>query len=138
MEDFIGIIIFILFMVLRTKKDRDRGMRKGKKRTPQEILVEKRQTVKKAVKQAIAPKTPTEKMKGIPAQPAQIISEFPAPNYEETNRTEQITVEPMLEAVNDDKNVALQEKTISSFDLRQAVIWSEVLDKPRFKGKYSR
>lgn len=142
MEDFIGIIIFALFMILRTKKDRNRGMRKGKKKTPQEVLIQKKhaqtQTQKKPVydspvikaKQvAEQPVMPRKKQKPANVKPKKVVDKY----IGEKNSTDAAITNdaPVI-------NVPQQENNSFAFNLRQAVIWSEVLDKPRFKGPYKR
>ena len=142
MEDILGIIIFILFIITRTMVDRKKGMAKqqvvkknppaaGQKRTVsrEDIPVQPRHVsfTRKPAAESLSPLSVEGKslyeslpyMGGIEPEPESEIGK------EQAGHTQTLAVlsEPEPE----------QADVLTYADLRKAVIWSEILQKPRFR-----
>lgn len=141
MEDLIGIIIFVAFIVLRTRKDRQQNMNRQKesKTSSRTVRETPSQTIAKANNRRTEPVQSVKTVKkDLPAQykrktpevegyKAVIAEERKQPKQEKHFKTQQL--------LGDSSNKEPSNKILTARDLRKAVIWSEVLDKPRFKKR---
>ena len=131
MENIFGIIIFILFIALRTVGDRKRGMnKKNDPQKPKEIAPTRAATAKKQV----APKKVIQQYIPKPIEPL-VISE--GESYYD-GFAEPMTYsldERQTENPEDYGQYTEPSYGLVAADLRQAIIWSEIIDKPRFKKR---
>lgn len=127
MEDLLGIILFIIFIVYRTMGDRRKGMERNRK--PRE-------------------KQPSARKKAPKAEPAAeffppqetVPAPVPFPYYEEGESMEGSSyMEGYQEEKREERALEPEPQVLaepvaafpSPAELRQAVIWSEILQKPK-------
>lgn len=135
MEDLIGIIIFILFIMLRAMGDRKKGMKK------QPVRTRRPETPKEPVvlgKERLRPQKPEPVSLGEPEMKREspglsmIEGEY---TYEGLTYMENQEPGRVITYATEPEAPEADRFSLSSDDLRKAVIWSEILQKPRFKVK---
>lgn len=150
MEELLGIIIFIFFVLMRAMADRKRGMKKEptKPRT-RPAPAQTRQPVRPPVRQPV-PQAKPAREKPRPEMPpfepvAPLVQYGEGESAYETlpymegsshmEREESAEAPAPSYAV---EQVAPVRPVLTADDIRKAVIWSEVLQKPRFRTGYRR
>lgn len=137
-ENIFGLIIFILFVIARAMADRSKGMAKkpGTTAKPPKLV-----TMPKPAGTQAAP--PAKPRRAVPSpQPQVEKTAYGSIPYMEELRYE-LRSEPETEQtifVQPEITSELQDYTLTNEDLKRAVIWSEILQKPRFRTRlrYSR
>ena len=129
MENIFGVIIFILFIVLRAMGDRSKGMKKkavpprAKETTPVHATVKKQQAIAKT---AAMPKADT-------------VSSYSAlPYMEGYERTDNTGEVQEVAGYEENEQDFVHSYGLAAGDLRQAIIWSEILENPRFRKRQVR
>ncbi len=162
MENFIGVIIFILFIALRAMSDRSKGMSKkavppkAKETVSPVAAPAKKQprTAKPAMsgpltrgaapvfKQAAVPKA--KQVAVAPVRQTEIISLGEGeggygslPYLEDAGQLETAAEQqPQVDAgIYEQEEDVVNGYGLAAVDLSQAIIWSEIIEKPRFKKK---
>lgn len=149
MEDILGILIFVIFIVLRAMGDRKKGMKK-------EPIPKKPQPFIEAQKPKPAPipaaKTSLEKprLERKPLEPTRLGAnqkEPPRPEHKLGEGESSYDNLPYMEGAEQavqtrDLPVSVEEPAAAApaffngiEDLRKAVIWSEIIQKPRFRSR---
>ena len=137
MENILGLLIFILFIVARAMMDRNRGMSKkpGRKRPPAAVPRRTEARESPAAKPRLTPTNPRpDDEKPIPllvegesdddSLPYVVEDKKPWPPKREQTVSVQTAVA-----------ISEQEYALTIEDLRKAVIWSEILQRPRFRTR---
>lgn len=143
MDDIIGIIVFIIFIALRTMSDRKKGLKKGSKTRP--AATPPRQKVRPVIQAETVSKEPKKARTiwpeyNIPLSPPKMDVSRSEEGISAQGVTSQVEIaapakkrkqSPPLAAAADGPHVPV----LSSEDLRRAVLWSEILAKPRAMRK---
>ncbi len=135
MEDLIGIVIFVVFMVLRARKDRQQNMNRKQKKVKtaappvrESVSTKKVERINdKRTEPVYSVKTHQEKTAS-PKKKTAKVENFKAEQVKERQQGQDLTT---LKTKEEEHN----KEVLTARDLRKAVIWSEVLDKPRFKTR---
>jgi len=156
LENIFGVVVFILFIVLRAMGDRKKGMSKKppavqKQTGPMRAPAKKQQPAAKtktaakpaaygAIKAAPAP-TPAPAVRPfgirVPDEGKSVYENIP---YMEGYERPPGEMGEQEGALSDADGVAdqIRRYSLKPTDLRQAVVWSEILARPRFKQKQIR
>jgi len=151
LENIVGIIFFILFIVVRAMADRKKGMAGkpgGKKKQPAAV------PGRTGTRQAGPAKTgtgyaqlereplrkraePVSAKTKVVARPVPVLAEGES-YYDSQSQPEGIKPEAdkgLTGGAQQDLSLSVQEYVLTNEDLRKAVIWSEILQKPRFRAR---
>lgn len=149
MEDILGILVFVIFIVLRAMGDRKKGMKKEpipKKPKPFSEAQKPKPLPIPAVKTSLE-KPRLERKPLEPARPEAYQKEQPQPKLQFGEGESYFDKLPYIEGAEQavqtrDLPVIVEEPAVAAAtffngidDLRKAVIWSEVIQKPRFKSR---
>jgi len=151
LEDILGVIIFVIFIVIRAMGDRKKGMKKepvAKKAKP--LIETKRVEPAPSVKSPMG-KPRLERKALEPTFMGAYQKEHPRAQFQIGEGESDYDRLPMMEGVEPDSKdkvfpiLEVEEQTYyetalfrGADDLRKAIIWSEIIQKPRFRTKMHR
>lgn len=146
MEDFIGILLFVLYLIFSVTKSRKKGMQKNRSRkSPQPVkevgdtrVKEQPRTLKRAAETAGTMQTADNNYRNGSGYryPDEAKKNYGTSVSAKETSTEQV-LQPILEAPADsyEENVFQPVISLDKASILQAVIWNEILQKP--KGRRS-
>lgn len=146
MEDILGVIIFVVFIVIRAMGDRKKGMRKEPGKPQTKPLI---QTKKTETKKMISSEKPRLERQALePVFMGTYQSQLPQSGLQLSDGESYFDKLPVMEGVEKGNEVEslpileVEEQTnqetaffLGAEDVRKAIVWSEVIQKPRFRTK---